>query len=377
MGILDRYILRVFARILAVCFLSLVGLYLVIDVFNNLEEFLRYSKVKGGLGNVLVQFYAPRILTFFDLTSPLLTVISGVFTITWLQRSRELTAIMANGISPSRTIAPLLFGALVVTALSAINREVLIPKYQDTLSRNAQNWLGQAERPVHPCYDKQWGINLSGKAVVAREQKIVGPVFRLSTSTAAMGHKLEAATAHYHDAEDDRPAGFWLRDVEKPADIDARPSVLVDGEPVIITSADTPWLGPGECFLASRVPFARLTGEQAANRFAGTRELITVLRNPSLGSGANVRVAVHSRFVQPLLDASLFMMGISLVLSRRQRNIFVAAGLCLLVVNGFYLVNLACQALGNNLILSPAIAAWTPLFFFGPVALYLATPIWD
>jgi lipopolysaccharide export system permease protein len=377
MGIIDRYVLRVFARILVVCFLSLVGLYLVIDVFNNLEEFLRYSKVKGGLANVLVQFYAPRILTFFDLISPLLTVISGVFTITWLQRSRELTAIMAGGIPPSRAITPLLFGAILVMTLSALNRELLIPRYQDSLSRNAQNWLGQAERPVHPCYDKQWGINLSGRAVVAKEEKIVGPVFRLSTSTAAMGHKLEANVATYSRAVDDRPAGYWLKEVKKPIDIDERLSVFVDGQPVILTSADTPWLSSGECFLASRVPFSRLTGEELASRFAATGELISVLRNPSLGSGANIRVAVHSRFVQPFLDGSLFLMGIALVLSRRQRNVFVAAGLCMFVVNGFYLVNLVFQALGNNLILSPAIAAWSPLFLFGPMALYMATPIWD
>jgi lipopolysaccharide export system permease protein len=377
MGIIDRYVLHVFTRILLVCFASLVGLYVVIDVFNNLEEFLRYSKVKGGFGNVLVQFYAPRILTFFDLTSPLLTVISGVFTITWLQRSRELTAIMASGISPARAITPLLFGAIVVTALSAMNRELLIPRYQDSLSRNAQNWLGESEGPVHPCYDKQWGINLSGKAVIASEQKIVEPVFRLSASTAAMGHKLEANSAHFFPADGDRPAGYLLKETEKPADINSRPSIVIDEIPVILTAADTPWLEPDECFLASRVPFARLTGEQSASRFAATRELITVLRNPSLGTGANIRVAVHARFVQPLLDGSLFLMGISLVLGRRQRNIFVAAGLCLLVVNGFYLVNLVCQALGNNLILSPSIAAWSPLFCFGPLALYMATPIWD
>lgn len=378
MGIIDRYVLRIFTRILGVCFLSLVGLYLVIDVFNNLEEFLRYAKVKGGLANVLAMYYAPRILTFFDLTSPLLTVISGVFTITFLQRSRELTAILAAGVSPARTITPLLLGALAVTALSAANREIMIPRYQDSLSRNAQNWLGQTERPVHPCFDKQWGINLSGRAVVERDRLIVDPAFRLSGPTAAsIGHKLQAGEARHHVATAERPAGYWLTDVTKPADIDRRPSLVIDGEPVLLTSHDTPWLEPGDCFVASRVPFARLTGERSANRFAATTDLIAVLRNPSLGSGANIRVAVHSRFVQPLLDASLFLMGISLVLVGRERNLFVAAGLCLVVVNGFYVVNLVCQTLGNNLILTPALAAWSPVFIFVPIAIFMAVPIWD
>ncbi|HIF34458.1 MAG TPA: LptF/LptG family permease [Planctomycetes bacterium] len=376
MGIVDRYVLRVFAKVLAVCFVSMVGLYLVIDVLGNLDEFLGCAKVKGGLLNVLAAYYAPRILTFFDLTSPLLAVISGVFTITWLQSSRELTALMASGIPPARTIAPLFYAAVLVTTCSAVNREVLIPQYQESLSRNAQNWLGESERPIHPCFDKQTGINLSGKAIVASEKRIVAPVFRLN-SAANLGYKLEASEAFYRSPTQDHPAGYWLKQVTKPRDLDDRPSFFSNGQPVILTAQDTPWLPPGECFVSSRIPFSQLTGEQSASRFASTGSLISALRNPSLDTGTNVRVTVHSRFVKPLMDASLFLMGISLVLSRRQRNAFVAAGLCFLLVTVYYLITLACQSVGNHMLLSPAMAAWSPLFLFGPSALYMATPIWD
>jgi lipopolysaccharide export system permease protein len=259
-----------------------------------------------------------------------------------------------------------------------VNRELVIPKYQDGLSRNAQNWLGQAERPIHPSFDKQTGINISGTSVVAKDRRVIGPVFRLAANATSIGHKLEADAAVYHQAGEGRPAGYWLRGVTKPLDIAARDSIYAaDGAAIILTSQDTGWLADDECFVASLVPFSQLTGEQSAGRFAATSELISALRNPSLESGANLRIVVHSRFVQPFLDASLFLMGISLVLTRHQRNVFVAAGLCLLVVNSFYLMSLVCQVLGSNLLLSPALAAWSPLFLFGPAAIYMATPIWD
>ena len=38
MTILDRYLLRTFAKVLIVSFLSLTGLFIIIDLFGNLEE---------------------------------------------------------------------------------------------------------------------------------------------------------------------------------------------------------------------------------------------------------------------------------------------------------------------------------------------------
>jgi lipopolysaccharide export system permease protein len=267
MGIIDRYVLRLFAKVLTICFVTFVGLALVIDLFNNLDEFLSLAKVKGGLLNVLFTYYTPRILTFFDLSSPLLAVISGVFTITWLQSSRELTAVMASGISPARMITPLLFAAVLVTAGSGVNRELLIPQFQESLSRNAQNWLGQSERPIHPCFDKQTGINLSGKAVVVSEKRIVGPVFRLN-SAIPLGYKLEASEAIFQPATKDHSTGYMLKGVTKPRNIDDLASVFIDDQPVVMTARDTSWIQAGECFVASRIPFSQLTGEQSASRFA-------------------------------------------------------------------------------------------------------------
>ena len=44
MFIIYRYLLRQFLQIFAICFCSMYGLYIVIDAFTNLEEFLRLAK---------------------------------------------------------------------------------------------------------------------------------------------------------------------------------------------------------------------------------------------------------------------------------------------------------------------------------------------
>ena len=71
MVIFDRYLLRTFLRVLLVSFCSLTGLFVVIDLFGNLEEFISYLSERAVLAAVLIDYYGPRILSFFDRTSAL------------------------------------------------------------------------------------------------------------------------------------------------------------------------------------------------------------------------------------------------------------------------------------------------------------------
>ena len=98
MTTIDRYILKLFGKVLLVCFGSLAGLFVVVETFNNLEEFLELGKDKGGILQVLQVYFVPRIFSLFDRTSSLLALVRAFFTLTWLQRTNELTAIMAAGI---------------------------------------------------------------------------------------------------------------------------------------------------------------------------------------------------------------------------------------------------------------------------------------
>jgi lipopolysaccharide export system permease protein len=84
--------------------------------------------------------------------------------------------------------------------------------------------------------------------------------------------------------------------------------------------------------------------------------------------GADVRVAIHTRLMQPFLDTTLLFLGLPFVITRTNRNPFIAIGLCLTVVSVFMVVVLGCQSLGTSGWLQPTLAAWLPLIVFAPVA---------
>lgn len=373
----DRYLIRLFVRVIFVCFVSITGLYIVIDACSNADEFMDYGKQQDGLLPVLADYYSSRIPWFFDQISAMLTLIAAMFAIAWLKRTNEMTALMAAGIPSSRIIRPLVFAALSVSLLAAANREFLIPQVRDKLTRNAQDWMGEKARTVEPVIDHQTGVVIAGWKSYAIDQRIERARFQLRRPLGDFGRRLEATNAYYEPPSDQHAGGYRLRGV-KVQQIEGVATAALDGKPVIYSPLDTKWLEPDECFVVSDVTFDQLSGGSQWRQLASTVDLIKGVRNPSLSFGLDARVTIHSRLVQPMLDMSLFLIGLPLVLSQKNRNIFVAAGWCLLLVVGFILMLMVCHAIGGNGgLLSPVAAAWFPLLIFAPLATAVSYPIWE
>lgn len=373
----DRYVLRLFLRVLVICFLSLTGLYIVIDAFTHLDELLEIAEQHGSLPGLLSEYYGARVLAFFDRTSALMTLIAATFVATHLQRSNELAALMAAGVPKARVVAPLIAAALVVAGLAAVNREVGIPAFRDQLMRNTRDWDGRAEKRVDPRYDNRTDILIAGQHTLSAEECIVQPTFRRQPNLGEFGLQVSAERAFYRHAEHGRPGGYLLVGVQVPKDLSQVASFQLEGAPVVLGPRDTPWLKADECFVVSDVSFAQLAAGNAWRQFSSTADLIVGLHNPSLDLAADVRVMVHARILQPLLDMTLLCLGLPIVLARQQRNVFVASGTCVLVVAAFVLVMLACHAAGSSYLMSPALAAWCPLLIFAPLARLSLDSLWQ
>lgn len=381
MYIIDRYLLRQFVVTFLICFMSLTGLYIVFDVFTNLDQFIRCGQKTGGVLPFIFEYYSHRWILIFDLFSGLFAMVSALFTLAWLQRHNEMTALMASGVPRIRVLAPIIAAVAVVSILSAINREMLIPRYRAELSRRPQDPLGDQPQMLRSCYDSRSDIVLDGKSTYAGQKRIEEPNFLIRGSALRQyGNELVAENAYYQPPRNGRPGGYLLDGVQKPKHLDTRPSLLLDGEPVLITPHDAPdWLKPNQCFLRSDLDFDFLLPEGAKSfkQFSSTWQLITALGNPSLAYGADVRVAIHSRIVKPLLDMTLLFLGLPLVISRESRNVFIAMGLCMGVTVAFWLVVIGMQQLGEaSYLVSPALAAWAPLMIFVPVATGMADSLW-
>jgi lipopolysaccharide export system permease protein len=83
---------------------------------------------------------------------------------------------------------------------------------------------------------------------------------------------------------------------------------------------------------------------------------------------SSVAVVFHMRLTRPVLGMILVFMGLSVILRDQNRNVFISAGLCLVLCAGFFAILFACKYLGDYEHLSPALAAWLPVLGFGPLS---------
>ena len=114
------------SRCCVVSFVSLFGLYVVIDGVQQPGRVfhLWQSPLLEDASRCWPSTTRRGCLQFFDKIAGLLAMSAAAFVLTGIPRTNELTALMAAGIAPSRVIRPLLGASLVVALLAAANREV-------------------------------------------------------------------------------------------------------------------------------------------------------------------------------------------------------------------------------------------------------------
>ncbi len=130
-------------------------------------------------------------------------------------------------------------------------------------------------------------------------------------------------------------------------------------------------VGRGDYFLVTSLSFQAMTRKTNWYQFATTSDLLEGLTDPSTEEGSernDVAMFVHVRFLRPFLALNLLFMSLPLVLGGFGRNTFINLGFALGNSALFYGGIIFCQYLGGFKILTPSLAAWTPLIVFGTIA---------
>jgi lipopolysaccharide export system permease protein len=379
MSLIDRYLLRQFLWVWLICFSSLTGLYIVIDAIANLEEFLSIAeKSQRHFLSVMGEFYLFRGIAFFDRTSGIITLVAALFTLAGLQRFNELTALLAAGTSKWRIVQPLVIAGTVIALGAAASREWLMPEYRSKMTQTPQELNNSTAKSLNNREDAWSGVFFQGKQVVPESLTIIAPQLQMRGPLAVHGRSWQAESAVYEAATAEHQAGYRLRAVTLPKDIAAFKNLqLATGETAIHVPSESPWLAANEAFVVSEIPFDQLVDPNAWKQYASTLDLIAGLSNRALDCGNDVRVTVHARFLQPILDVSLLLLGIPLVLKGLNRNVFLAAGQGLLVIVGFLILVLTAHTLGKNYLLTPVLAAWIPVFVMLPLTAFQGEPLWE
>src|SRR5262245_47917575 len=129
MKISTIYILGTFAKIMAFVMPVSIGLYLVVEFVERIDDFLQYQASSW----TIMLYFLLRIPIVGVQVGPMAILMSVALGIALLQRSREIIAFLAAGTSPWHIVYPLMMGALVMAGLCLGAEELILPRAHRTL----------------------------------------------------------------------------------------------------------------------------------------------------------------------------------------------------------------------------------------------------
>jgi lipopolysaccharide export system permease protein len=361
MTLLDRLMIRGYLKAYLVCLVSLLSLYVVVDLFMNLDDFAEHHE---GLASILMHiasYYGYRLMQYFDRMSEAIVLLAAMFTVAWMQRNNELLPLLSAGVSTQRVVRPVLLSASLMLGLAALNQELAIPRVGDALLAPRDDPGGDKDLEVHHGIEPN-GIHITGDRA-SRHPKPVVKWFccLIDTNIAPNLIHLRAQEAYYVPPGAAKRSGGWLLTGTVPAELEGwdKPDILE-----IIDS--------GKYFLHTQeVTFETITRNRGWFIFASTPQLLQELSKPDSTRLASMAVLFHMRLTRPILGLILVFMGLSVILRDQNRNVFISTGLCLVLCGVFFGACFACKHLGDNEYLSPALAAWLPVLTFGPLGFVL------
>jgi lipopolysaccharide export system permease protein len=361
MRLLDRYLLRHFLLAYAICLVSMVALYVVIDAFSKLDEFSERGHDARAILQHMGRFYGYRLPWLFQRLSPIVCLLATLFTLAWLERQNELLPLLAAGIPTRRLLYPILLGTLGIMGLALSNREFLIPQYRQYLQRSADDPQGRREQRIDGCYDALL-IHYEARAAFPERRMVQHAKVTLPATVMGRLVHLNCQEMFFRPANQ-RDSGGWYLNATTPPRLECASPIL-------------DWRGPGRYFLHTDMSFERLTRSSNWYQYESTLDLIRLVEeDPQLTHRGEIIALLHRRLTAPLLDFILVLLGIPFILGRRQWNLYVKLGLALIVYAVFQVVQHLCEQLVLSNHLEPTLGAWLPVFLFGPAALVLLDTI--
>ncbi|MFQ5494794.1 MAG: LptF/LptG family permease [Phycisphaerae bacterium] len=359
--VLDRYILRSLLVNYGIALAAMLSLYVVLDMFVNMDEFTESSPPLGVLIGNVASYYGANLFLYFSQLSSVITLFACLATLARMRKAHELTAVLASGVSLYRVAAPVIAFGLTTTGLLVIDTEWLIPAVAPKLSRDHDDVDGTKAYAVLFLRDRDRSL-LSAAQFHPKRKDLRRMLVLQRDKAGNVSAMLEADRATWQPPDALRPAGRWR---------------LERGRLMSRARGAATGLGPRENKLVSYPAYYESDLDPAAiqlRQSEGWIRFLSLRQLAELEAGGGVQQAAivqtkHARRTAPIVAMVLLLLGLPFFLNRSPGNILSDAGKCTMVCGLCYVTTFAAQSLRPDT--ASALPAWMPIFLFGTLAVVL------
>lgn len=136
MKIIDKYMVRGFLGPFIWCLMLFIVMAVIIDVFSFIDDIVKF---KIPLTSIIA-FYVYYIPTIFIQVTPMAALLSTVYVLSNLNKNNEIIAMKSSGISLWRVLAPILLIGTVVSIMTFIVNDRVVP-----VSSRISNYIRREE----------------------------------------------------------------------------------------------------------------------------------------------------------------------------------------------------------------------------------------
>jgi lipopolysaccharide export system permease protein len=360
MKILDRYIAGNFLVGYAIAFCVLIGLWTIIDLFVNLDEFAENMDMGAWfVARHVIVYYGLNVTLYFRDLAGVITVVAAAFSLGRMVRTNELVAMIASGVSAQRIVGPILVLAILFTGLWVADQELLIPAVSDKLTRRHGDVPGQEHFKAQFIVDGNGSLIYSGR-------------FDVPTSSF---NKPMIITRRV--ADPNRP-GIWEvtgRITADKATFNYQTGVwdLVNGVFVGTESQEgvrvaTTYSAPN--LLPKDVPI--ICESKHASLFSSRQLTALAAQSTKIRDVAQLSSLKHFRITDPIINLTMLMVSLPVLICRDPRTMKSRILVSFALTATCFVVTFLCKMLATEVVIAgrvmPELWAWLPLFIFVPIA---------
>jgi LPS export ABC transporter permease LptG/LPS export ABC transporter permease LptF len=354
--ILDDYVLRDFTLYLALIVAAFLMLLLVFTLFELLGDIMRNQVSPLTVGEYLLNV-TPY---FLYNTTPLSMLLAVLITFGLLQRSNEITAIKATGISVYRVVVPVLIASMLVAGVLFLSDQLYLPytnKRQDALRNEIKG--KPAQTYLRP--DRKWIFGQNSDIYYYQffdpDRDVFGGVsiFQFDPHTFQITHRISADRAHWSQS-----MGRWV--YEEGWERNLSGSAIESYRK--FDAATFPELAEAPAYFKKEIK------QSSEMNYDELRRYIYDLEESGFDV-VRLRVQLQKKIAYPLITLVMAVLAIPFALSAGKRS--AVAGLATAIGIGvvYWTISGLFEAMGNLSQLPPAVAAWSPDLVFGFIGGYL------
>lgn len=351
--LLDRYLYGQFTKNLLLVGGSLVALYLLVDFFEKVDNFVE----AGQSATLALHYLLLKIPLIIVQLLPVCLLLAAVITLGVLNHQRELLALKAGGLSLRRIINPIIGATLICTGLNLAANEWLLP---ETLGAANRIWYEEVKKT------KAQGIVRQGQVFYKGKEGIYTFKRPGETTRQLADFNYTAWGADYGLAEQIIAARATWRDGVWTLEHGRSKSRRVDGGYQIkpfLTSQVTLPDNPDDFFIPAyrdeEVPLS---------------EYLRTTRTGASETSAPVRAKLHQRLSYIFLGIPLVLLGLPVMIiinQRFRRELSVAIPVsCILAFTAWGWWS-AAQSLIRVYHLEPLLLSWSLHLLAGGLGLFI------